>query len=125
MNVKSVVWKIGVVLLVAIACLPATGCAIAERMGGISDAKTLQQIGTPAEATIVEIWDTGVSINDDPVVGFLLEVRPEGREAYRAKTKLLVSKVHIPQFQPGRVVPVRVDPNDPNHVALDVYQFGK
>jgi hypothetical protein len=28
--------------------------------------------GTPAQATILRIWDTGTTINDNPVVGFLL-----------------------------------------------------
>ncbi len=33
--------------------------------------------GMPAQATILRIWDTGTTINDNPVVGFLLEVRAE------------------------------------------------
>ena len=39
------------------------------------------------EARILEIWDTGVRVNDDPVVGFRLEVQPPDAEPYEATTK--------------------------------------
>lgn len=105
--------------------LIAEGCAIADRMSGVSDAKAMQEIGDPAEATIIEIWDTGMTVNEDPVIGFLLDVRPSGKPAYRAKTKLRISRVDVPRVQPGTVVTVRIDPKDPNHVALDIYEYGK
>lgn len=101
------------------------GCAIAGRMSGVSDARALHEAGKPAEATILEIWDTGMTVNDDPVAGFLLEVRPAGGDAYRARTKLRIPRLAVPQFQPGRVVPVRIDPRDAAHVALDIYEFDK
>ncbi|MEW6364695.1 MAG: DUF3592 domain-containing protein [Acidobacteriota bacterium] len=110
-------------LLLAAAALGA-GCAMADRVSGISQAKELQEKGESAEATILEIWDTGWTVNEDPVVGFTLEVRRTGRPAYQAKTKLLVSRVQVAAFRPGAVVPVLVDPKDPSKVSLDVYDFG-
>lgn len=101
------------------------GCAIADRWSGVSDAKTLQEIGLPAEATILKIWDTGMTVNDDPVVGFLLDVRPAGKPPYQAESKLRISRLDIPQVQPGTVVAVRIDPKDPKHVALDIYDYGE
>ena len=100
------------------------GCAIADRLSGVSDAKALQEIGESAEATIVKIWDTGITVNEDPVVGFLLDVRPSGKPAYQAETKLRISRVDIPRVQPGTVVAVRIDPKDPKHIALDIYDYG-
>jgi hypothetical protein len=89
-------------------------------MDGVAQARQLQKIGLPAEATILRIWDTGMTVNDDPVVGFLLEVRPPGSPAYQAETKLLVSRLSVPQVQPGAIVPVRYDPAQPAHVSLEL-----
>jgi hypothetical protein len=112
----------GFMMLVSVT---AGGCAIADRISGVSDAKALQETGEPAEAEIIKIWDTGMTVNDDPVVGFLLEVRPAGKPGYQAETKLRISRLAISRFQPGAVVPVRIDPRHPKHVALDIYDFGK
>jgi hypothetical protein len=102
-----------------------SGCAIANRMSGMSLVHELQERGICAEATILEIRDTGMRINDDPVVKLLVEVRPSDGEPYVAKTKSPIPLIHIPQFQPGAEVPVRYDPADPSRVALDVYSTGK
>jgi len=115
-------WIAGIMLLVSVT---AGGCALADRMSGVSDAKVLQKTGEPAEATILQIWDTGMTVNDDPVIRFLLEVHPTGKPDYQAETKIRISRLAISRFQPGAVVPVRIDPGHPNHVALDIYDFGK
>ena len=115
-------WIAGIMLLVSVT---AGGCALMDRLSGFSDAKALQKTGEPAEATILQIWDTGMTVNDDPVVRFLLEVHPAGKPSYQAETKLRISRIAISRYQPGAVVPVRIDPRHPNHVALDIYDFGK
>jgi hypothetical protein len=110
--------------LIAVGWIFASGCAIANNMSGVSDAKALQKGGERADAVVVQIWDTGITVNDDPVVGLLVEVHPADRPAYQAKIpKSLVSRVHIPQVQPGSRVAVRIDPTNPDHVALDLYEF--
>ncbi|HEU5100739.1 MAG TPA: hypothetical protein VFU22_17040 [Roseiflexaceae bacterium] len=77
--------------------------------------------GTPAQATILRIWDTGTTINDNPVVGFLLEVRPQNLPAYQAESKSMIPRLSIPQFQPGATVPVKIDPLNQSRVALDIF----
>jgi hypothetical protein len=106
----------------AVAITLATGCALADRLSGMAQVYDLQERGDPAEATILEVWDTRMTVNDDPVVGFRLEVHPEGGEPFEATTKSPVSVVYMPQLQPGAVVPVLVDPLDRRRVALDVYR---
>jgi hypothetical protein len=113
---------ISLVLLLAVLL---NGCAVADRWSGVSQAKQLHSTGQAAQAQILKVWDTGITVNDDPVVGFLLEVAPEGKSAYQAETKIRISRVQIPQFQPGAVVPVRIDPADPARVSLDIYDFSK
>lgn len=108
--------------LAAIALL-LSGCAIANHMDGVSKARDLQKRGVAAEATILKVWDSGMTVNDDPVVNLLLEVRPAGGNQYEAQTKALISRIDVPQFQPGNVIPVVYDPNDPKQVAINVYKY--
>jgi len=113
-------WAIIVLIVLA---LGAGGCAIFDRMSGLGQARELSKTGLPAEAAILRIWDTGVTVNDDPVVGFLLDVRPADQPAFQAETKICISRVLIPQYQPGAIVPVRFDPKDRRCVSLDIYEF--
>ena len=113
-------WKY---LLCILFCVALAGCAITNKAGGLSQAKELHAIGLPAQAKILEIDDTHWTVNDDPVIAFLLEVYPEGEEPYQARTKIVISRIKIPQFQPGATVPVRIDPKDRNRISLDIYSF--
>lgn len=100
------------------------GCAIADRMSGVSEAKRLQEAGTPATARILKIWDTGITVNDDPVIGLEVEIAREDGSIYTATIpKSLISRLDVPQFQPGMSVGVRIDPQDSAKVAIDVYRY--
>jgi hypothetical protein len=110
-------------LLIA-AAVVSSGCAIVNKMSGVSEARAIQAIGEPARATVLQVWDTGISVGNDPVIGLRLRVERPGHSPYDAVIgKSLVSRVHIPQFQPGSHVQVKVDPKDPARVALDVYRY--
>ena len=96
------------------------GCSsmITHFGGGVS--KELQENGVVARATIQEIWDTGWTVNDNPVIGMKVLVLPSDRPAFTATIeKTTVSRIAIPQFQPGNTVPVRFDPGNPAIVAVD------
>lgn len=75
--------------------------------------------GLPAQATILEISDTGTTINNDPVVRMLLEVRTPGGVPFQAEAERLISRLKIPQFQPGAVVQVKYDPASGEVAVLD------
>lgn len=100
-----------------------TACAAIDRATGESEARLLRQTGTPAWATILRLWDTGITVNDDPVVGMEVEVRPspptEGAPFRAVIPKSLISRLDVPRVQPGETVAVRYDPNDRSRVALD------
>lgn len=100
------------------------GCAVADRMSGVSEAKRLQETGTPATARILKLWDTGITVNDDPVIGLEVEITREDGSVYTATIpKSLISRLDVPQFQPGMSIGVRIDPQDPAKVATDVYRY--
>jgi hypothetical protein len=102
----------------------ATGCAMIDRMSGVADTKALQETGVAAEATIVRIWDTGITVNDEPVIGMEVEVYAAEGKPWRATIpKSLISRLDIPRFQPGEIVKIRFDPQDPSRVGLDEYRY--
>lgn len=109
--------------LAAILLLTA-GCAAIDRMSGVSDTRTLQETGLAAEALILRIWDTGITVNEDPVIGMDVEVHPAEGEPWSATIpKSLISRLDIPRFQPGQTVQVRFDPQDRTRVGLDEYRY--
>ena len=99
-----------------------SGCMIADSLSGMSQVRELRKTGQPAKATVLRIWDSGITINDDPVAWLELEVHPTKGAAFRAKTKCLISRLDVPQFQPGSSIPVLYDPADHTRVGANVYQ---
>lgn len=81
--------------------------------------RSLLSRGLPAEARILKIWETGTTINQNPVVRMLLEVRPPGGSTFQAETERLISRLQVPQVQPGAVVGVRYDPQSKAVAIVD------
>ena len=113
--------RLTVTLLVVMLLLAGSGCALVDHMSGEDEARRIRADGIPAKARVVAIRDTGVTVNDNPVVGFDLEVQLDSGEAYRASTRALISRLHIPLIQAGAVLPVAIDPLDRSKVALAIY----
>jgi hypothetical protein len=74
--------------------------------------------GILGQATILRIWETGITVNDRPQVGFSLNVQHPDGSSYEAETKAVVSLINLPQVQPGATVAVKIDPNNRSRVAL-------
>jgi hypothetical protein len=110
----------GTWLLLALACAGSTGCTAMLDGMGLTMPQQLVHGGVSAPAEILELWDTGWTLNDNPVIGMRVLVQPADRPAYEATIeKTPISRLAVPQFQPGNVIPVRFDPNDPAIVAVD------
>jgi len=96
--------------------------SIIDSFTGGDITREIREKGLPAKGKVLKIWETGIRVNHDPVVGFLLEIHAEGMAPYRAETKELISILWIPQIQPGAVLPVKYDPKDPSRIALDIFK---
>ncbi|HEX5631468.1 MAG TPA: DUF3592 domain-containing protein [Acidimicrobiia bacterium] len=93
---------------------------IGRQMGGLSGlTQEMRTRGRPGTAKVVGIGDTGVTVNNDPVAKFTLDVTVGDAIPYRVEIRQLVSRVAIGSFQPGATIPVLVDPDDPQQVAID------
>ena len=74
--------------------------------------------GLAGTATINAVSDTGMFVNQAPVLELDLTVAVPGREPYKTKHRQLVSHAALARFQPGNVISVRVSPQDPNALML-------
>jgi hypothetical protein len=89
-------------------------------MRGAKQTRELLATGVPAQARILQIGETGTYVNNNPAVDILMEVHPQGRPPYPVQTRMVVSLIRLPSIQPGSIVPVKYDPNDPTKVALAI-----
>ncbi|MEZ5013815.1 MAG: hypothetical protein R2794_05945 [Chitinophagales bacterium] len=74
--------------------------------------------GEPAMAVILDVWDTGSTVNHNPRVGLLLEIRHSSMVPYEVEVKHNVSKEKLEQLRKGHTLQVKVDARDPKKVAI-------
>lgn len=77
--------------------------------------QNLAATGKQGEATILQMQDTGMRINDNPRLTLLLEVRIPGYPPYQVNKTLTMEMIRMPQIQPGMVVACLADPSDPTN----------
>src|SRR6185295_2774175 len=65
------------------------------------NANRLQKIGLPGQAKILEVKDTGVTINNNPQVKLILEVKNNFGQKYNTQCRVLVSRINPNMFMPG------------------------
>lgn len=77
--------------------------------------------GIPGEARIADTFDVGVTApNGDPVTGFVLDVTvSDGRPPYQVRLGHRVPSTLGFKPRKGQTVPVKVDRDDPQQVAID------
>jgi hypothetical protein len=77
----------------------------------------LLQKGQPAQAKILAVEDTGMTINEIyPAIKLTLEVYPPSGEPYQVTINQLIERMQIPLFQPGKMVPVVINPDNREEV---------
>ena len=82
----------------------------------------LLQRGIPARGRILQLGTTGMSV---AVMGhrhlkltFGVEVQPQAGPPYVANFEQLLSELQIPSVQPGAQVELRIDPQNPQRMAI-------
>ena len=85
--------------------------------GGKKRRQRLEEAGVDAEAVLVAVQDTGMTVNDNPRVRLTLQITAaDGTGAFEVETKQTVSRVAIPRA--GEMFVVRYDPNDHDNFEL-------
>ena len=114
-TVISLVCTCGITLVV----LGVTGFFLYRMFKGMSQNKNLVKTGIAAPAVILDVQDTGVTMNDSPQARLTLQVTPTDRPPFQAVTTAFVGRFQIGMLTPGATVQVRFDPNDISKVAIE------
>lgn len=106
--------------LVGIITIPVVLVVIALVMWSFLRTISPQKIrnGITAPARVLEVHDTGVSINDNPQVRLVVEVMPKSGSPFQADVKTLVSRLNAALVQPGIEAVVEFDPLKPTRIQL-------
>ena len=83
------------------------------------NASRLQKTGIAGTATILEVRDTGVTINNNPQIKLILEVKNPLGQKYTTQSRVMVSRINPNAYRPGMTVPVKIDPKNEMNVVLD------
>ncbi|GJM41749.1 MAG: hypothetical protein DHS20C20_20310 [Ardenticatenaceae bacterium] len=84
--------------------------------------------GRSAQAKILEIKASGLTIGSSSSqdgsgnmrgVNLLLEIYPDGGHPYQVKTRDQLHQLDLPRIVPGMMVSVKIDPHNPQRVAVD------
>lgn len=89
-----------------------------ERQAAVK--KRMREVGIEAQALVLSLAETGLLINNQPQVRIQLQVLPPDAEAYEATLTQTISMLQAPRLQPGSTVAVFIDPEDPQHLMLDL-----
>jgi hypothetical protein len=114
-------WAIGLSILVSFGCVMAgAGLFVARPLRNV---RRLAANGTPGHATVGRTWRTGFSVTPrggsrQRLLGFELEVHPEGGGDYAAKATGLLTEAEEKALTPGTEVTVRYDPLNRASVAV-------
>jgi hypothetical protein len=83
------------------------------------NASRLQKTGIRGKARILEVRDTGVTINNNPQVKLILEVKNSFGQKYTTECRVLVSRINPGAYAPGMELPVKIDPKNEKNVVID------
>ncbi|MGN9840273.1 hypothetical protein ACTMTI_19325 [Nonomuraea sp. H19] len=75
--------------------------------------------GIAAQAVVESMADTGMTVNGQPVVSFVLAVRTDDGQAYRVTHRQSLPRIPMGVVAPGVTVPVKVDRQRRERVRID------
>jgi hypothetical protein len=95
-------------------------CLILYRLmiAPIMRSSRLNKMGIPARARVLDVEDTGITINKNPQVKLLLEIKDQQGRVYQTHCRTLVSRLHPGMYLPGMEVHVKVDPANEKNVMI-------
>jgi hypothetical protein len=86
------------------------------------DTETVLAAGRPAKAVVKSISESSlgatVTVNDQPYLNLTLEIHDGFSDPYVVSFDTVVPRTAVPRVQPGSEVAVKVDPSDPEKVAV-------
>lgn len=122
----------GLITIITIACsclisaivLGVSGFFVYRLFKGMSQNSGLVKTGIPAPAVILDVQDTGVSMNNSMQARLTLQVTPADRPPFQAVATTFVNRFQVGMLVPGASVNVKYDPNDITKVAIESLSAG-
>ncbi len=87
------------------------------KFGGVRPG--LLETGLPRRGLVKRMWETGVTLNNNPVLGFDVEVVSERDQPYQASVQQAIPRMLVGAILPGAVLGIEVDPEDKQRIAID------
>ena len=81
--------------------------------------KNLLATGLQANGKIIDMWDTGVTVNNQPQIGMKIEVTPPTGAPFTSEITLVISRLQTAYYQVGVSCIVRYDLNNKKTVAIE------
>ena len=91
-----------------------------EMMAQQTAAANIAATGVDASAAIVAVRDSGGMVNMQPMCEIDMTVMPDGLPPYPVTVKQVVPMTQLAMLTPGKTVKVKVDPNNPGTVFIDM-----
>ncbi len=109
--------------VLTLAVLGGTGFLMYKAFGStfknMAGNRNVIQSGVSAPAVILNVQDTGVTMNDNPQARIRVRVMPMGGEPFEAETTTFVGRFQVGMYVPGASLMVKYDPNDKTKVAIE------
>lgn len=86
---------------------------------GYKDAQRLRTSGVPGQATIQEMRQTGLYLNEQPQIELNLQVQTQMHGPYQVTVREYVPLMLLGTLGSGRPLPVKVDPADPQKLVIE------
>ena len=96
---------------------PVTGDEQAEYARRSEEMKRIYESGRPCQATVVANQDSGRKLANVPVIVLTLDVEDAGT-VRRVEYEHVWGPRHAKRYKPGKRIEVRIDPQDPDAIAL-------
>ncbi len=81
--------------------------------------RRLLTAGIPGKAKILEVHETNIAVNNNPQLKLVIELKNSSGQAYTTTCKTIVSGITPINFQPGKEVNVKIDPENEKNVIID------
>jgi len=120
-TVNVIIWVILIGFVIVMSILPFKGAF--GSFFGTKESKRIQAFGREATATVQAIGENSeggiVTINDQPLLNLQLEVHDGNVPPYPVSLDTVIPRAAVPQFQPGAVIPIKIDPENPDKIIID------
>lgn len=95
-------------------------CLIGSGMTASTRSQRVLAEGVPAQAIVLKLTDTGTTVNRNPLARLTLEVHSPNEAPFEAEMEKVLSRLEVPQFQPGAILNVKYDPDSKAVAVLSV-----